>query len=244
MILRHIADAVRAQNWFTVVIELVIVVAGILIAVEIDEWNNRRKNAATERAYLERLVSDLENDVVQFDQIAATATRRLAMANLLIKAVTEPLDDDKLAHLARATRGAGFSSRPIFTDHTFEELKSSGQLQQIRSPDVRQQIYSYYGEVSERAQYEFIRQNIQTEYLNRSVGLLTAEQAERYWLGNEELNSIAEAQDILERMRAKPSYVEYLPRLLTFQHSFIRDAASLKQQALALLDVLEKELQP
>ncbi len=43
MILHDLADAIRGQNWFTVLIELAVVVVGIFLGLQIDDWNERRK---------------------------------------------------------------------------------------------------------------------------------------------------------------------------------------------------------
>jgi hypothetical protein len=42
MILRKLSDAIRQQNWFTVILEISIVVVGIFIGLQVDEWNQNR----------------------------------------------------------------------------------------------------------------------------------------------------------------------------------------------------------
>jgi hypothetical protein len=59
MILRRLADAIREQNWLTVVLEVFIVVFGILIGLQLDDWNERRKDRADEHAFVARLHDDL-----------------------------------------------------------------------------------------------------------------------------------------------------------------------------------------
>ena len=39
MILRKLANAVTDQNWFTVVLEILIVVIGIFIGLQVDDWH-------------------------------------------------------------------------------------------------------------------------------------------------------------------------------------------------------------
>ena len=65
MIIRRMADAIRTQNWFTVVIELVIVVSGILIAVQIDAWNQSRNDQSLEAVYLDRLHDDITASITR-----------------------------------------------------------------------------------------------------------------------------------------------------------------------------------
>ena len=39
MILRRLAEGIREQNWFTVVLEVLIVVVGIFIGLQVDDRN-------------------------------------------------------------------------------------------------------------------------------------------------------------------------------------------------------------
>jgi len=61
MILRQLADAFRQENWFTVFLEIMIVVAGIFIGLQVDDWNNLRKDRQDEQQYLNRLHDEILN---------------------------------------------------------------------------------------------------------------------------------------------------------------------------------------
>ena len=59
MRLRSLTKHIREQNWFAVALDFFIVVAGILIAFQITNWNERREQRLSERGYLEQLHSDV-----------------------------------------------------------------------------------------------------------------------------------------------------------------------------------------
>ena len=59
MILRRLAEAIREQNWFTVFIEFMIVVSGIFVGLQVDDWNKSRLDRADERIFLLRLHEEL-----------------------------------------------------------------------------------------------------------------------------------------------------------------------------------------
>ena len=50
MILRRIVENVRARDWFTVMIEFLIVVVGIFVGLEDSNWNEEGKSTAQERS--------------------------------------------------------------------------------------------------------------------------------------------------------------------------------------------------
>ena len=64
MILRRLADGIRNQDWFTVLVEVLIVVVGIFLGLQVDDWNEARKDRAEESTYLARLVDDLDASIL------------------------------------------------------------------------------------------------------------------------------------------------------------------------------------
>lgn len=61
MILRRLADAIREQNWFTVLLEVLIVVVGIFIGLQVDGWSQLRQDRKDEQHYLSRLHDEILN---------------------------------------------------------------------------------------------------------------------------------------------------------------------------------------
>lgn len=74
MIIRKLADAIREQNWFTVIIEILIVVIGIFLGLQVTEWNEDRKAKNTERLILAQLKEE-------FIEIKYNLERQIATRN-------------------------------------------------------------------------------------------------------------------------------------------------------------------
>lgn len=66
MIFQHVADALRRQDWAAVAIEFALVVAGVLLAFQINEWASKRHAAAEQEAATSRLLYEAEDDVAYF----------------------------------------------------------------------------------------------------------------------------------------------------------------------------------
>ena len=58
MLLRRLTQHVKSQNWFAVFLDFFIVIAGILIAFQITNWNEQRQERAEEQKVIERLLKD------------------------------------------------------------------------------------------------------------------------------------------------------------------------------------------
>lgn len=141
MIVRRIANHLKQQHWTSVFIELVIVVLGVFIGLQVDNWNQARQDRALEKQYLQRLHVDIQ--------------RSIDRANYDIRDMRMQyrLDGDMLADLAscrldnagrkRFATGAYFfgmiDSEPLVRG-TIDELRSSGRIGLIRDVRLRTKL--------------------------------------------------------------------------------------------------------
>jgi hypothetical protein len=59
MILRRLGQAITEQNWFVVIVEVLVVVVGIFVGLQVDDWNAARHDKRDEQEILERLHAEL-----------------------------------------------------------------------------------------------------------------------------------------------------------------------------------------
>ena len=86
MILRRITQHVKEQNWFAVGLDFIIVVAGILIAFQITNWNEDQ----SARAKLTRVEEVLQNDLINTyfsakGRLALVECRRQVYQSIAVK---------------------------------------------------------------------------------------------------------------------------------------------------------------
>ena len=217
MILRRIANALRNQDWGTVAMEIAIVVVGIFLGLQVDGWNQSRIDRQTERMYLSRIHDSLADDVASIEQSIRTAASRRAMGELLIAA----LDDEDLAMkdpnaFLIAIEQAGYTLSPSIDDYAFEELKDSGNIAIIGNIAIRESITSYYRMIERYGQWGYIREAMQTKYMNTKLGVLTADQYRKVYScfgdGKDLGFTETEAMEALERMHARPAFIEQIPQ--------------------------------
>ena len=65
----RLRDAIADHNWFSVAIEILIVTVGILLAFQIDQWGDQRKQAGEERQFLERLYRENLSSAAELRQV-------------------------------------------------------------------------------------------------------------------------------------------------------------------------------
>lgn len=149
MILRRLANSIRQQDWFAVLIEFVVVVAGIFAGLQANEWAQERADRQQERAALERLFYEAES---ARDLLDGYVQRTLYLNKLRRNSVqfvdsNVPVPDDELPLKIGINTLAMFPAiLPVSV--TYDELKSSGQMQLIRSPELRQQIAVFHTDLA------------------------------------------------------------------------------------------------
>ena len=141
MILRRLATALREQNWFTVVLEISIVVVGIYIGLQADAWMSAKQDRALEGEYLERLVSDMEESIVSQRELIQTFDKSSAsidyIAQLLRSGTFEGADKERLI---LGLNSVGWVARPATNMVTVRELQSTGNISLILDVSVRTAI--------------------------------------------------------------------------------------------------------
>ncbi len=73
MILDRLAAGLKQRDWGTVVLEVLIVVVGIFIGLQVDDWNQARLDRSDIAEYMERIHEDLNRDAEFFSFLADEA---------------------------------------------------------------------------------------------------------------------------------------------------------------------------
>ncbi len=213
MILRRVIAHFRKQEWTAIALDFLIVVAGILLAFQITSWNDARADRARERNYLERIASELDYSIASIEDGIETARFRETLGQFLIMSVDNP-------NLVRANPGrfvfailtGGYTYSPEIRAHSFEEIKSAGDLGIFGDKRLLSDLTEFYTRVQGDAQWNYLRELKQTEYVKRSAGILTYELLKQTPYA-EGIPDIA-AEDAIaayERMLERPSFIEWLP---------------------------------
>ena len=127
--------------------EIILVVIGILIALQINNWNQEKINRSYERHFVNDLIQDLSKDSVALSEILSQSNERSrAKAILLTYFEHGHYTDSVKWSLVTLVFGADFNFVPTTT--TFEEMKSTGRLDLISNANLRRSIVELYNNVN------------------------------------------------------------------------------------------------
>jgi hypothetical protein len=143
LLLRRVIDHVREQNWTAIGIDFVIVVVGVFIGLQVQQWADAQRQGRLERTYTEKLQAEVLN-------LLATRAPTVEARNRL---------KDGLASTTQALFGAeprelsDFECQSIATSYVISnptddlaalvELQSTGQLSVFSNPRVSEALGAF-----------------------------------------------------------------------------------------------------
>ena len=146
MIVRKLAEAMRQQNWFTVVLEILIVVIGLFIGLQVDDWNQRRIDRSTEAAYLRELLEDFEANRASLEKTSQRLETILRNMNALLGQSVLEEPDWTIAQLNDAFVWTQNMPAFIAVVRTYINLTGSGDLRLIRNRELKNDLAQYFAE--------------------------------------------------------------------------------------------------
>ncbi|NND51013.1 MAG: hypothetical protein HKN54_01320 [Flavobacteriaceae bacterium] len=127
--------------------EIILVVIGILIALQINNWNIANKDKKKEAVYLSKIESNLEDDIALYKSIMSQDSTMLDQLNILMRSLT----DESETEILKIRRNIPFlMTTQSFTPNktTFDNMISSGQVEIITNDSLVEQLFLYYREVN------------------------------------------------------------------------------------------------
>jgi hypothetical protein len=156
MITKRIATALKRQDWATFTIELILVIAGVLIALQLDQWNENRKDRALETTFLNTVADDVRRDVADIYE----SIRALTAITEFGRTALAALETDGCAERCWVKLVAFFHAsqwidvRP--NRATYDEIKRTG-LPRNQSLKERLTRYYEFSDQYNRVMYELPR---------------------------------------------------------------------------------------
>ena len=186
--------------------EIVLIVVGILLALQVSEWNQNRANRKLECQYIDRLIKDFESDVNSYETFIVNSEMRLEFAALLIdSANNNEVALSRPVEFLVAVAKSGNLETPALSSDTFEELRSTGHLGLLKN-ELISELYGYY-RLDEF--FQTIQNNISDmvtfKYRELAAGVLSVEQ--KQWVSDHVGGGLKAHRDIIRELTVEKDFV-------------------------------------
>ena len=184
MILRRFMQHVKEQNWFAVGLDVIVVIVGIFLGMQVQQWYEERKSTEEWRLALDNLKTEFDvnilavkNDINILTKTVTPATTTLAS---LLKCQLDEADEKTFHTGLQSMRGAvGLAVRKralesILTDTRFQSFLSADKREYL------QELITWLEFIESEAQYF---ENLPFEDLpekHTAIKLLTSVSEESY----------------------------------------------------------------
>ena len=157
---RHLRKELMEQNkttrYFKYAIgEIILVVIGILIALQINNWNQERLNNKQEQQILLQLKSEFEENLNELDRKDLMRNRMISSIGQLFK--IKKADNHTEFHVDTLRHYISWTyNTPTFDPvmGTTSELLASGKLYIIRNNELKTRLTNWSGQVDRLREYE------------------------------------------------------------------------------------------
>lgn len=143
MIFRRFLKRFRQQQWGAIATELVIVVIGVFIGMQAQDWATARAEQHRADVLLQQLRGDLDSEkaivkmYLDYQQVTA------AYARVAIRGLESPGSVDTQRWVASAYQASQITTAQS-SRSTFDEMKSTGAIDLVRDARLRALLISYY----------------------------------------------------------------------------------------------------
>lgn len=143
MPIRRISEHIKEQNWFAVILDLVIVFLAVFIGLQADNWNQERVAREAAKTYYARLVIDLRAE--QYSRSAREKyydqTRRHAVSALkALRVSDQEMGTSFLIDAYQATQRWNYEPQRA----TYDELIGAGITNAIPDVEIRSRLANLY----------------------------------------------------------------------------------------------------
>lgn len=160
--------------------ELLLIVTGIVIAVQINNLNNNRKLRDSEQLYLQRLLTDVKSDLDRFNFLDSMTNKSLNTTNQVLEALGQTLTREEKLEVINIGFLNFYALNP--NTATYQEMVNTGRMYSTANQQLRSRIIYYYNNLEKDHNYFEYGNSRVKDYMDR-------ETMSDYWLIKRKLRS-------------------------------------------------------
>ena len=143
VILKRLRQESAKQNWFGVAVDLVILIVGVFLGIQVNNWNQDRLNRAEGKDYRDQIYLDLESNQRDLAFRMRYDGQLLAHAEAALAALDRPVEDRPGDFIISAYEASNHIPQPVRRD-TYDEVQGAGKASFLGDKMLRNRIANYY----------------------------------------------------------------------------------------------------
>ena len=225
--------------------EILLVVIGILLALQINNWNQYLQDRTKEKEYLNSIKQDLAIDTNNLDLVLMEVEKNLNAAVTLITFLDEPKTGTfDTTRIYESISHAGFLRNWETNAPTFDDLRSTGNLQLISNRELKKSISSYYTFIEDSKESRHVwRARVWEDYWDERDRFIN-DKLNSWWLNGyyRELVPISLPTDFHASKEDAKYFLQALYNVMDITTFRRRTYTEIKRRAVELFDKIDETL--
>ena len=151
--IRHIRKKMMQKNklgsYFLYALgEIILVVIGILLALQINTWNEDKKNRKSEISFFNDVMDDLAKDQKELEQLKVFYQNRIDHLGWLLDAIRNPVNDPDIVAFGKHMEPLYYNKVPVKYSSSFDAAQSSGAFSNFQNKQLVKDLTQFYSEYS------------------------------------------------------------------------------------------------
>ena len=124
--------------------EIVLVVIGILIALQINNWNEKRKSNTLRKSYIENLITDLNTDLKNLEQLNTINSINEKEGRYLTSFLDNTLTEPDTLRLTYSIISCGYIPNITIISSTYNDIIKSNNIHLFNDVRLKKNLDDYY----------------------------------------------------------------------------------------------------
>ena len=237
--------------------EIILVMIGILLALQVNNWNENRKERTQETLLLKQLLTDFNSNLAQLDQKISFRKDFMNSSKQLFKYIDNPNLRDKDSvetHIAKTLPYATFD--PINYD-----LASSGELNIIQNTELKHALTRWSSEINDVIEDEIVWKKYRNEqyfpfliknyqlrtirnnaYRANILGLYSLKIGENNDAYSKDYIGVSKHEEDLEALLDHPDLEDHLTRCYSINSWANVQSDILRNRLVEIITLIEQEI--
>ncbi|RNC92080.1 MAG: hypothetical protein ED555_02940 [Allomuricauda sp.] len=168
---RRIRQKLLSENKFSKYLlyalgEIILVVIGILIALQINTWNGNKNNRAKEQLYLTSFQNDMQLNLAELDRVIEKSSQTIGTTDSLLRYADGQLEIKSIKQVQDLVIGTGSYTFFFGAEGTIKDIFGSGDLGLVQNDSIRKAMVNWEADLKYLKEYETLGKDNQLSFIN------------------------------------------------------------------------------
>ncbi|MDT0605990.1 DUF6090 family protein [Croceitalea rosinachiae] len=168
---RHIRQKLLAENKFRKYLlyaigEIVLVVIGILLALQINAWSTNKNERAKEQLYLRSFQNDIEVNLSELERVIEKSGFTISATDSLLRYAVGEITIEDFQMVEDLIMESANYTIFLSQEGTINDIFGSGDLALIQNESIRKSMVNWVAKLKYLREYESLGKNSQLQFIN------------------------------------------------------------------------------